>query len=101
MLLVKRFIDIILSLIGLVILTPLMPVICLLIKLDSRGPVFYLADRVGKDMREFKMFKFRTMIDTPIEMGESVSPQYDPRVTAFGRFLRRTKMNELPQLKYS
>jgi len=59
--------------------------------------VFYLADRVGKDMKNFKMYKFRTMIDTPIEAGESVSPQYDPRVTTFGRFLRRTKINELPQ----
>ena len=48
-------------------------------------------------MKNFKMYKFRTMIDTAIEMGESLCPQYDPRVTTFGRFLRRTKMNELPQ----
>ncbi len=93
----KRLIDILLSLIGLIILIPMLPVIGLLIKLDSRGPIFYLADRVGKDMKHFKMYKFRTMIETPIQTGESVCPQYDPRVTTFGRFLRRTKMNELPQ----
>ncbi len=97
MFLAKRLIDILLSLVGLIILIPILPVIGLLIKLDSRGPVFYLTDRVGKDMKIFKMYKFRTMLETPIEVGESVSPQYDVRVTPFGRFLRRTKMNELPQ----
>lgn len=94
----KRFEDISLSLIGVIILLPFFPIIALLIKLDSKGPVFYLGDRVGKDKKIFKMYKFRTMIETPIKVGGSVSPQYDPRVTAFGRFLRRTKLNELPQL---
>ncbi len=93
----KRIIDILFSLIGLIVLTPFIPIIGFLIKIDSRGPVFYLADRVGKGMENFKMYKFRTMIVTPIEVGESLSPQYDPRVTPFGRFLRRTKINELPQ----
>ena len=97
MLLIKRLIDISLSLLGILFLIPLLPIIGLLIKLDSRGPVFYLAYRVGKGMKPFKMYKFRTMMETPIRMGESVSPQFDPRVTTFGRFLRRTKMNELPQ----
>ncbi len=93
----KRVMDILLSLFGVIVLTPLIPIIGFLIKIDSRGPVFYLADRVGKGMKNFKMYKFRTMIVTPIEVGESLSPQYDPRVTSFGRFLRRTKINELPQ----
>jgi FlaA1/EpsC-like NDP-sugar epimerase/lipopolysaccharide/colanic/teichoic acid biosynthesis glycosyltransferase len=93
----KRVVDILLSLVGMAILVPLIPIIGLLIKLDSRGPVFYLADRVGKGMKPFKMYKFRTMLETPVRVGESVSPQFDPRVTTFGRFLRRTKMNELPQ----
>jgi FlaA1/EpsC-like NDP-sugar epimerase/lipopolysaccharide/colanic/teichoic acid biosynthesis glycosyltransferase len=97
MLLIKRLIDIFLSLLGMLFLIPLVPIIGLLIKLDSRGPVLYLAPRVGKDMKPFKMFKFRTMLETQIKVGESVSPQYDPRVTTIGRFLRRTKMNELPQ----
>jgi FlaA1/EpsC-like NDP-sugar epimerase/lipopolysaccharide/colanic/teichoic acid biosynthesis glycosyltransferase len=94
----KRLIDILLSSIGLMILIPFLPIIGLFIKLDSNGPVFFPLQRVGKNMKNFKMYKFRTMIDTPIEVGESVSPQFDPRVTSFGRFLRRTKINELPQL---
>jgi lipopolysaccharide/colanic/teichoic acid biosynthesis glycosyltransferase len=70
----KRVVDILLSLVGMAILVPLIPIIGLLIKLDSRGPVFYLADRVGKGMKPFKMYKFRTMLETPIRVGESVSP---------------------------
>ena len=94
---VKRLVDILLSLIGIIVTFPFLPLIALLIKLDSNGPIFYLADRVGKGRKNFRMYKFRTMVVTPIEAGESVCPQYDPRVTTFGRFLRRTKMNELPQ----
>ena len=66
--------------------------------MDSKGPVFFLCDRVGKDGRLFKMYKFRTMYETPVPIGASLSPADDPRVTRFGRFLRRTKLNELPQL---
>jgi len=94
----KRAIDILISLIGIIIFMPFMIFISLFIKLDSKGPVLYLADRVGKGMKNFKMYKFRTMIDTPISVGDSVCPEYDPRVTTFGRFLRRMKFNELPQL---
>jgi FlaA1/EpsC-like NDP-sugar epimerase/lipopolysaccharide/colanic/teichoic acid biosynthesis glycosyltransferase len=93
----KRVADVLLSLIGLIVLTPFIPIIGLIIKLDSKGPVFYSGDRVGKGMKSFRMCKFRTMIVTPIEVGESLSPQYDPRVTSLGRILRRTKINELPQ----
>ena len=95
---IKRLIDIFFSIIGIIICIPAFPIIGLFIKLDSKGPVFYKANRVGKSMRIFKMHKFRTMFDTPVEFGESVCAKYDPRVTFFGRFLRRTKMNELPQL---
>jgi len=94
----KRLMDILLSLAGIISVLPFFPLILLLIKLDSRGPVFFLGERIGKDMKTFRMYKFRTMIDTPVEVGESLSPAKDPRVTSFGRFLRRTKMNELPQL---
>jgi FlaA1/EpsC-like NDP-sugar epimerase/lipopolysaccharide/colanic/teichoic acid biosynthesis glycosyltransferase len=93
----KRIIDILLSLVGIILFFPLMPIFGLLIKLDSKGPVFYRTNRVGKDMKVFKMYKFRTMVDTPDDFGASVCPQFDPRVTFFGRFLRRTKLNELPQ----
>ncbi len=94
----KRTIDLVLSLIGIVLTLPFLPLIALLIKLDSRGPIFYRCDRVGKDGKLFKMYKFRTMYDTPLPGGASVSPEDDPRVTRFGRFLRRTKLNEFPQL---
>lgn len=95
---IKRFIDIVLSLVGIVVLTPFLPFLAFLIKLDSKGPVLYLCERVGKDGKTFKMYKFRTMYDTPIRLGASVSPEGDPRVTSLGRILRRTKVNELPQL---
>ena len=94
----KRFFDIFLAIVGTIFFLPFLPIIGLLIKLDSEGPVFYLCDRVGKDQKPFKMFKFRTMYQTTAPVGGSVSPQGDPRVTPIGRFLRRTKINEIPQL---
>ena len=84
--------------VGLLFLSPLFLIIAVAIRVDSRGPVFYLADRIGKDMKLFKMLKFRTMIDTQVQVGECVCPQGDVRVTAVGKFLRRSKLNELPQL---
>src|SRR5262249_17685206 len=97
-LMLKRCIDLILVCIGLALTLPFLPLIALLIKLDSRGPVLYRCDRVGKDGKTFKMYKFRTMYETAGPIGASVSPEGDPRVTPFGRLLRRTKINELPQL---
>src|SRR5919204_15799 len=94
----KRCIDLILVCIGLALTLPFLPLIALLIKLDSRGPVLYRCDRVGKDGKTFKMYKFRTMYEMAGPIGASVSPEGDPRVTPFGRLLRRTKINELPQL---
>jgi lipopolysaccharide/colanic/teichoic acid biosynthesis glycosyltransferase len=94
----KRCIDLILGFIGLALTLPFLPLIALLIKLDSRGPVLYRCDRVGKDGKLFKMYKFRTMYETSVPIWASVSPEGDPRVTPFGRLLRRTKINELPQL---
>ena len=94
----KRCIDLVLACIGLLLVLPLFPVIGLLIKLNSRGPVLYRGDRVGKDGKLFQMYKFRTMYETPLSGWASVCPQGDPRVTSFGRILRRTKINELPQL---
>lgn len=94
----KRCIDLVLACIGLVLVLPLFPIIGLLIKLDSRGPVLYRCDRIGKDGKLFKMYKFRTMFEFPLPVGASVCPHDDPRVTHFGRILRRTKINELPQL---
>jgi lipopolysaccharide/colanic/teichoic acid biosynthesis glycosyltransferase len=92
-----RFFDILISLVGLLLLLLMFPWIALLIKLDSRGPVFFLCDRVGLGGKIFKMYKFRTMYQTPLPLGGSVSPMGDPRVTPVGRFLRRVKLNEFPQ----
>ena len=93
-----RILDIFLSLFGLIFVSPLFPIIAVLIKLDSKGPVIYPTERIGKDWKPFRMFKFRTMLDCSTKIDQSVCPQYDPRVTTVGRFLRRTKLNELPQL---
>lgn len=73
------------------------PVIALLIKFDSSGPVFYRCDRVGLNGKIFRMLKFRTMYETPVHLGPSLSPLGDPRVTQVGRVLRRMKLNEFPQ----
>jgi FlaA1/EpsC-like NDP-sugar epimerase/lipopolysaccharide/colanic/teichoic acid biosynthesis glycosyltransferase len=94
----KRCLDLVLACIGLLLLLPLFPIIGLLIKLDSRGPVLYRCERIGKNGKRFKMYKFRTMFETDLSVGPSVCPQDDPRVTSMGRILRRTKINELPQL---
>src|SRR5215472_5042243 len=94
----KRCIDLVLACLGLMLVLPFFPIIGLLIKLDSRGPILYRCERVGKDGKLFKMLKFRTMFETASPMGPSVCPKDDLRVTRFGYFLRRTKINELPQL---
>jgi FlaA1/EpsC-like NDP-sugar epimerase/lipopolysaccharide/colanic/teichoic acid biosynthesis glycosyltransferase len=94
----KRCLDLVLACLGLLLVLPLFPLIGLLIKLDSRGPVLYRGERIGKDGKPFHMYKFRTMLATTLPVWASVSPHDDPRVTPFGRILRRTKMNELPQL---
>jgi sugar transferase (PEP-CTERM system associated) len=95
----KRLIDIIASLILLVFLFPLIAVICLLIKIDSRGPVFFSQKRVGKDHTLFGMHKFRSMIDGAEKAtGPVWAEKDDPRVTRVGRFIRKLRMDELPQL---
>ena len=98
MLSAKRIFDIILSFIGVSIFSPFLPFIALLIKLDSKGPVFYLADRVGKDMKKFKMYKFRSMMESSFEVGQSVSPLYDPRVRAYQDRLDRRRLDYLKEL---
>jgi lipopolysaccharide/colanic/teichoic acid biosynthesis glycosyltransferase len=80
-------VDIVLSLFGILIALPFLPVLALLIKRDSKGPVFYFCDRIGKGGKPFKMCKFRTMYDTSVQIGPSVCPQDDPRVTPLGRFV--------------
>jgi FlaA1/EpsC-like NDP-sugar epimerase/lipopolysaccharide/colanic/teichoic acid biosynthesis glycosyltransferase len=94
----KRLFDFFSALIGLVVISPLFAIVALAIKGDSRGPVFYRGERVGKDGKPFRIFKFRTMVSNAAEIGGGITHRDDPRVTRLGRVLRRTKIDELPQL---
>jgi exopolysaccharide biosynthesis polyprenyl glycosylphosphotransferase len=96
---VKRTFDIVCTSLGLIALAPVMIVLALLVKLSSPGPVFYGQERIGRDGREFRMLKFRTMrTDAEVETGPVWTVADDPRVTGVGRFLRRWSLDELPQL---
>lgn len=94
----KRLFDITLSLIGIIGLLPLLGTIALAIKLTSRGGVFYFGERVGRWGKTFKIIKFRTMAPDAERLGSSVTAHNDPRLTKFGKFLKRHKLDELPQL---
>ena len=93
----KRLLDIGISSIALVVLSPLFLIIALLIKLDSPGPVFYRGVRVGRFGRPFRMFKFRTMVQDANKIGPPSTAADDPRITRVGRWLRRFNIDELPQ----
>jgi lipopolysaccharide/colanic/teichoic acid biosynthesis glycosyltransferase len=96
---VPRAFDILIAALALVILSPLLLIAALAIKLGSRGPVVYRQLRVGRDGREFEMLKLRTMVQgsDPVGVGTVVARD-DPRVTAAGRLLRRTSLDEIPNL---
>jgi lipopolysaccharide/colanic/teichoic acid biosynthesis glycosyltransferase len=93
----KRIFDIISSGIGLVVLSPLFLVLAIWIRLDSKGPVFYRQVRVGKNNKDFWIFKFRSMREGA-DMGSLATIGEDARVTRFGSFIRKFKLDELPQL---
>jgi lipopolysaccharide/colanic/teichoic acid biosynthesis glycosyltransferase len=94
----KRAFDLLFAALGLVLLAPIFFVIALLIKLDSRGAVFYRGERVGQHGRPFRIFKFRTMRPDAEVVGGTSTGHNDPRVTRVGRWLRAYKLDELPQL---
>ncbi|MEA4924856.1 MAG: sugar transferase [Syntrophomonadaceae bacterium] len=94
----KRFFDLIFTIPGLVILLPFFIIIAFLIKIDSRGPVFYLQERVGKNGRLFKIYKFRTMVNDADRIGPAITVGDDLRITRLGYSLRKHKLDELPQL---
>jgi Undecaprenyl-phosphate glucose phosphotransferase len=97
--LVKRVMDIIGSLVGIVVASPLMLVLCLLIKLTSPGPLIYRQERVGLHNKTFWMYKFRSMeVQPESEEKKAWTVKNDPRVTGIGRFMRKTSLDELPQL---
>ncbi|MDD5091467.1 MAG: sugar transferase [Candidatus Wallbacteria bacterium] len=99
LMLVKRVIDCIVSGLGLSLVLPFMPVVAILIKLDSRGPVFFTQERIGFNGRKFWIKKFRTMREeAERETGPVWAAENDPRVTRLGRFLRTYRIDEIPQL---
>ena len=94
----KRVFDFIASLLGLIVLSPLFLVIAILIKLDDGGSIFFRQTRVGQYGKLFKIYKFRTMVENAEKLGAQVTKGDDPRITRVGRFLRKYKLDELPQL---
>ena len=94
----KRLFDLVGASVGLLVLSPLFAVVAILIKRDSRGPVFFKQQRVGRHFRPFWIYKFRTMTPDARLKGSLLTVGEDPRITRVGRFLRRAKLDELPQL---
>jgi sugar transferase (PEP-CTERM system associated) len=96
---IKRMMDVLLSTMGIALVLPLLPLIALSIRLDSRGPVLYRQIRVGEGGRHFHILKFRTMQDDAEKQTGAVwSEEHDPRITRVGSFLRKTRLDEVPQL---
>jgi lipopolysaccharide/colanic/teichoic acid biosynthesis glycosyltransferase len=94
----KRVFDVACAFLGLIFLSPLFLIVALLVKLDSPGPAIYRQVRVGKDENTFELFKFRSMHVDADRRGQNITTAGDPRVTGFGAFLRKFKIDELPQL---
>lgn len=105
----KRALDVIASFLGLVILSPILLIVAILIKLESKGPAIFAQSRIGLNGKEFKMYKFRSMVQNAEELKEKLAKQNemsgpmfkmknDPRVTKVGKFIRKTSIDELPQL---
>jgi len=106
---IKKIIDLLGSIIGLILLSPILIITAIAIKLDSKGPVFFIQERVGKNEQVFDMYKFRSMVIDAEEKlyklkdkNEMSGPMFkmkdDPRITKIGRFIRKTSIDELPQL---
>ena len=107
---IKRVIDVILESVALILLSPLFAIIAIAIKIDSKGPVFFAHKRIGKNGKIIKLYKFRSMVINAEELIKSFTPEQmreykenykltnDPRITKVGKFLRKTSLDELPQL---
>ncbi|MBI3837595.1 MAG: sugar transferase [Planctomycetia bacterium] len=94
----KRAFDLLLAGLGLLVISPLLLAAAIAIKLDSAGPVFFMQQRVGRNFKPFWIYKFRTMVVDAEERGGQLTTPADPRITRVGRWLRKTKIDELPQL---
>jgi len=97
---IKRLIDVLGSLVGLIIISPVLIIIAILIKLTSKGPILFRQERLGKDGKVFKIIKFRTMVVNAERIGDGlkVKSENDNRITKIGKHLRATSLDELPQL---
>lgn len=94
----KNIFDYIVAGISLILLFPIFVIIGILIKIDSKGPIFFKQERLGKNGKIFKIYKFRTMVNNAINLGKGLSIQKnDSRITKIGNFLRKTSLDELPQ----
>ena len=96
--LLKRAFDILVAVAGLTLLSPFLLMAALLVKLTSRGPVLFRQERIGRNFRPFLICKFRTMVQDAPSRGRRSPSARIPRITSVGRFLRKTKIDELPQL---
>lgn len=95
---IKRAVDLLVSVITLAITSPIFLILAVIIKLDSKGPVFFIQERVGKNGKPFKFFKLRTMVDNAEEIGlKQGASESDPRITKIGKFLREWTIDESPQ----
>ena len=94
----KRAADLIVSGLGIIVLSPALGVVAVLIKLDSSGPVFFRQDRMGFGLSTFSIYKFRTMVADAPQRGKALTASGDTRITRIGRILRKTKIDEIPQL---
>jgi lipopolysaccharide/colanic/teichoic acid biosynthesis glycosyltransferase len=96
---VKRFLDVVLSFLALVVLAPFLLPVVVILKLTGEGEIFYIQERAGREGNSFGLYKFATMLKNSPNIGAGeITVQGDPRVLPFGQFLRKTKLNELPQL---
>lgn len=97
---IKRLLDFVISLLGIIILSPILIIIALLIRLTSKGPAFFLQERLGKNGKVFRIIKFRTMVVNAEHIGSGlkINSEEDNRITKVGKVLRKTSLDELPQL---
>lgn len=96
---IKRILDTIIACVMLIVISPILLIVAIAVKLDSKGPALFKQDRIGKDFEPFKMYKFRSMVVNAQNMGTGVYAfAGDPRITKVGRIIRKTSLDELPQL---
>lgn len=94
---VKRFLDVLISIVSIVLLIPLYLLLAIAVKLSSKGPIFFLQERIGLNGKPFQIIKFRTMFLDAEKLGPQLSSSNDPRITPIGRFMRKLRLDEFPQ----